>query len=347
MDSKITHKEILISVLLILSYTFTGINIINNNGNLALICLCLSAVFVLLIVYLIIADSEVEIGRLKRRIESGKTEINNKPSIEKIGKKKKGEPEKTRSASGNAYIQSRLSDYDNIDFEITDDGINTSFVKNYQETKQNERSHVTIATAKKKAMEAAKQTEQIARVAKENAIQSGNMANTLGNKTVKSGSSDRTSASKDAKRRSRQVQRVKTKESTHVNPQSTVTQSTVSQSADTQSENTQSTKLQTKVSQPENVSEVKAAPAAMVESENIQNTVVPEETVKTARKPRKNRTKQKFVPDFKTEFNPEFEKNYATDGLEGDLGDGIVGEEGVGNMRVYKRGEKIEYHDED
>ena len=85
----------------------------------------------------------------------------------------------------------------------------------------------------------------------------------------------------------------------------------------------------------------------MVESENIQNTVVPEETVKTARKPRKNRTKQKFVPDFKTEFNPEFEKNYATDGLEGDLGDGIVGEEGVGNMRVYKRGEKIEYHDED
>ena len=235
MDSKITHKEILISVLLILSYTFTGINIINNNGNLALICLCLSAVFVLLIVYLIIADSEVEIGRLKRRIESGKTEINNKPSIEKIGKKKKGEPEKTRSASGNAYIQSRLSDYDNIDFEITDDGINTSFVKNYQETKQNERSHVTIATAKKKAMEAAKQTEQIARVAKENAIQSGNMANTLGNKTVKSGSSDRTSASKDAKRRSRQVQRVKTKESTHVNPQSTVTQSTVSQSADTQS----------------------------------------------------------------------------------------------------------------
>ena len=424
METKVTVREIVISVLMMISYIVSGVGIIKDMQGMALIALIFSGLFSVWMLYEVAMDTEKTIGEVQQNVRT--LEIPDRPieKIDRVIRKKK----ETSEDKGNVYIQTRLSDYDNIDFEINDEGITTSVVQDFRQVKAKEEQHVTIATAKQQAREAAKQTEEAAKKAKANVIQASNIEKITeavqkrqeqekAEEERKKGSKNR---QKNKSKKQNNMQKI-TQSSSRVRvdkPEDTIETEMVSETitesvsqmasetemqaaeviADTPVaekvlesdalETLEQTQVpeqieipeQAETSQQAQVSEQAETPMQTPVSEQAEKPAVQErkkqsgkkarrgkkqnnkntgttakkeeqpenKTQKKAAASKKPRKKQKFVPDFQPEVYSDFEKNYATDGDDSYLYDGIVGEEGVGNMRVYKRGEEIQYHsDED
>ena len=418
METKVTVREIVISVLMMISYIVSGVGIIKDMQGMALIALIFSGLFSVWMLYEVAMDTEKTIGEVQQNVRT--LEIPDRPieKIDRVIRKKKETPED----KGNVYIQTRLSDYDNIDFEINDEGITTSVVQDFRQVKAKEEQHVTIATAKQQAREAAKQTEEAAKKAKANVIQASNIEkiteavqkrqeqekaaqehkkgskNRQKNKSKKQNNMQKITQSSSRVRADKPEDTMETEmvsetitesvpqmpsekemqaaevitdtpvvetalesdipeipEQTQAPEQGeTSQQAQVSQQAETQMQTPVSEQVEKlAVQERKKQSGKKARRGKKQNNKNTGTTAKKEEqpenkTEKKAAAPKKPRKKQKFVPDFQPEVYSDFEKNYATDGDDSYLYDGIVGEEGVGNMRVYKRGEEIQYHsDED
>ncbi len=331
METKVTVREVIISILMMISYAITGVGILMNKQNLALVFLVLSALFSVWMLYEIVLDADRTLDRLAgNQANLRNLEIPDRP-IEKIDKKVRRKKE-VEQEQGNTYIQSRLSDYDNIDFEINDEGISTSVVKDFRQVKAEQQQHVTIATAKQQAIQAAKETEEAAKKAKANVVQASNLDKIT--ETVQK----------------RQEQEKREAEVSAVQAEGQQTESTVENETETVVTEEQSSEIPVSKSS-EAAEEVKKEERPVQKSKKTtgkKGKRGKNSSTQTKAAPKKRREKQKFVPDFQPEVYSDFEKNYATDGDDSYLYDGIIGDEGVGNMRVYKRGEEIQYHsDED
>ena len=93
METKVTVREIVISVLMMISYIVSGVGIIKDMQGMALIALIFSGLFSVWMLYEVAMDTEKTIGEVQQNVRT--LEIPDRPieKIDRVIRKKKETPE--------------------------------------------------------------------------------------------------------------------------------------------------------------------------------------------------------------------------------------------------------------